>query len=124
MNAPLNETSITFRGFESEQDHAHLMDYLRDQLGSTLDDLVPDQRHHLDLKVHHQKLRGSESNHMFECEAIAWIGGERNPVVVRRTDRNFYKAANLCNQALKKALTHRSRLRMRSQRHIVPAASY
>lgn len=107
--------SITFRGFDSEQDHSHLMDYLRDTLVATLDAFVPSQRHHLDLKLQHSSPRGNHRNQLFECEAIAWVGGIKNPIVIRRSDRNFYAAVNACNIALRNCLAQKTRARERSR---------
>lgn len=107
--------SITFRGFEGEKDHSHLMDYLRETLVTTLDSFIPSQRHHLDLKLHHSSPRGNRRNHLFECEAIAWIGGLKNPIVIRRADKNFYAAVNACNIALRNCLAQKTRARERSR---------
>ena len=111
-----NDITVTFRGFEGEQDHARLTDYLIDFLGATVSSFLPAEPYHLDLKVHHERLHNNQKNHRFECEAVVRIEGDRVPIVVRKTDANFYTAAHVCEAAIRKILTQRTRMREKVRR--------
>ena len=113
----MDSERMTFRGFGGEQDHAHLMDYLRATLGESLDSFLVTEKYHLDLKLHHENLHNNPRNHLFICEAIVRIEGTKKPLVVKKSNANFYKAALACDEALRNMLTKRARMRETSRRH-------
>ncbi len=114
-----NDTTVTFRGVEGES-NAHLSDYLFDLLGTTLDSFLPAEPYHLDLKVNHSNLHNNHNNQRFECEAVVRIEGERSPIVVKKTNENFYSAATACEAVLRKMLTRRTRVRAQARRQPRP----
>ena len=112
----MDSERMTFRGFGGEQDHGHLMDYLRGTLGHSLDGFLATERYHLDLKVHHENLHNNPRRHLFVCEAIIRIEGVKKPLVVKKSNANFYKAALACDEALRNILIRRARVRESGRR--------
>jgi len=121
-----NDATVTFRGFEGEPTHAHLSDYMLDDLGATLDSFLPTEPYHLDLKLHHTTLHNNRKQQRFECEAIVHIEGERNPLVICKSTESFYSAAQACEAALRRMLMQRSRMRekVRRQPRFAPAPAF
>ena len=120
-----NDTRVTFRGFNGENDNARLTNYLSDLLGETLISFLPTEPYHLDVKIHHDNLHNNHNNQRFECEAVVRIEGEKNPIVVKKSDENFYTAANAVESVMRKVLTRRTRIRDQARRQpvVIPPVS-
>lgn len=111
-----NDIRVTFRGFEGEDDHTYLTNYLLDLLGSTLDVFLPAEPYHLDVRVQRGKLHNNQNNRRFECESVLHIEGERNPIVIRKSSENFFTAAQTVESILRETLTRRTRVRDQTRR--------
>ena len=111
----VNDTTVTYRGFDGEPGHEELTSYLDDLLGQTLSHFLPTEPYHLDLKICHENLHNNRNNQLFRCEALVNIEGQRNPIVVTKTDENFYLAAQACESVLRKILTRRTRTRQQAR---------